>query len=98
MSKVFWRKDIANAPRGQRVLMIVTPIVPSHVGNLPEMVVAHWHVETECWVIANVFGESRRGARLELSPIYWAELCELPAGTTLRPLDDGDFRIVACMR
>lgn len=92
MSKIVWRNDIANAPKDQRVLMIATPIVPSQVGHLPEIVVAHWYVGTEQWVIANTFGESRRGARLELNPMYWSELCELPAGVILRPLSDEDFK------
>jgi hypothetical protein len=92
MSKIVWRDDIVNAPKDQRLLMIATPIVPSQVGHLPEIVVAHWYVGTEQWVIANTFGESRRGVRLELIPIYWTDLCELPAGIILRRLDDGDFK------
>jgi hypothetical protein len=92
MSEIVWRDDIANAPMDQRVLMIATPIVPSHLGNLPEMIVTHWYEGTERWVIANVFGESRSGARLELKPIYWVDLCELPGGVNLRPLSDEDFK------
>jgi hypothetical protein len=92
MSEIVCRKDIANAPRCERVLMIATPIVPSHDGTMPEIVAAHWYVGTEQWVIADTFGESRRGARLELNPIYWADVCELPAGVNLRPLSDEDFK------
>jgi len=92
MSKIVWRDDIANAPKDQRVLMIATPVVPGYVDTLPEMVVAHWYEGNEQWVIANVFGEGRSGARLELIPIYWANLCELPADITLRRLDDADFK------
>jgi hypothetical protein len=92
MSKIVWRDDIANAPKDKRLLMIATPIVPSHDGTMPEIIVAHWYLGTEQWVVADTFGESRRGARLELNPIYWAELCELPAGVTLRRLDDADFK------
>jgi hypothetical protein len=67
MSEIVWRKDIANAPGRERVLMIATPIVPSHDGTMPEIVVAHWYVGTEQWVIADTFGESRRETRLELN-------------------------------
>ena len=92
MGTIDWRKDVESAPRDQRVLMIATAIIPSHVGNLPEMVVAHWYEGTERWVVADVWGENRRGARLEFKPIYWAELCQLPEGVTLRPLTTDDFK------
>jgi hypothetical protein len=82
MSKIVWRDDIANALKDQRLLMIATPVVPGHVDTLPEMIVAHWYEGNE----------GRSGARLELIPIYWADLCELPSGVTLLRLDDADFK------
>jgi hypothetical protein len=82
-AEIKWRVDIAAAPKKEPILMIAAAI-PSHVGNLPEMVVAHWYEGNECWVVANVWGENRRGVRLELKPICWAELCDLPAGVDVR--------------
>jgi hypothetical protein len=87
-----WRSDIAAAPRDKRILMIATSIVPNEAGNLPDIVVAHWYVGTERWVVANVYGETRSGARLALKPIYWAELNDLPPAVGLRALRIEDFR------
>lgn len=42
-------------------------------------------------VIADTAGESRRDPRIELKPMFWAELGTLPFGIILRRLDLRDF-------
>jgi hypothetical protein len=91
-SEIEWRSDISAAPKDQRILMIATPIVPGHVDLEPEIVVAHWYVGSERWVIADTFGEPRKDPRLELIPRYWAHFGKLPPDIKLRPLGIGDFK------
>jgi hypothetical protein len=59
MSNIDWRKDIANAPTDRRVLMIAKPSVPNTV-SMPEVMVAHWYRALECWVAADLSGETHR--------------------------------------
>jgi hypothetical protein len=90
LSKILWRKDLANAPKDKRVLMIARAIVPNTVEREADVFIAIWHSE-EVWVSVEPVGTSRRVPRVPLDPIYWAELFEIPKEIELRELGPGDF-------
>ena len=90
MSKIIWRKDVANAPKDKRGVMIARAIVPNTVEREADVFIAIWHSE-EVWVSVEPVGTSRRGPRVPLDPIYWAELFEVPEEIKLRELTSGNF-------
>ena len=89
-SEIEWRSDVRDIPRNRRVLMIAIPVTPDQPDAEPEIVVAHWHPGSLSWVAAGSAGDRRRVSRIQLKPIYWADLA-LPAGLTLRRLDLRDL-------
>lgn len=90
-SEIEWRSDVGQAPKNRRVFLIATPMVSNEANVAPEIVVGHWHGQRGAWVIADTAGESRRDPRIELKPMFWAELGTLPFGIILRRLDLRDF-------
>ena len=54
MGKIVWRKDIANAPKDRRVLMIAMALPLNHIEERPDIVVAHWHEQNEHWVAIEI--------------------------------------------
>jgi hypothetical protein len=64
MSKIDWRKDITNAPKDQRVLMIATALPLNHIEERPDIIVAHWHSQNESWVAIDVPGDRYRDSAI----------------------------------
>jgi hypothetical protein len=78
--------------RQQRLLLIGTPLGMPVAGQEPDLVVGHWHEGNRAYVpVRPPYDEGLR-PRPSLKVLWWAEIPDLPSGTELRPLADGDLK------
>jgi hypothetical protein len=94
MPRIEWRKGEPPVDkRGQRLLMIAVVEPPYGViGDLPEIVIGHWHEQNEKFVATQPGGYAR--TRIGLFVKYWADIpdLQLPEGVEIRPLELKDTK------